>query len=121
MATHNVVITPVQSGDIGGMQTSRYDKLEVAFGTIPTGSFAVGDQLNFVSVRSKTILKAEFRQNGVSLGSFLNDTNFSTPVSLAGTGGTTFGYWIMYLRGGEAGTGSSTGATPFNIAATIAS
>ena len=97
---------------IGGLVTSRYEKAEMAFGTIPAGSYKAGDTISFADVPSKYIVEARVTAHlaaGVVALDVVPGTNLTDgPLTLAlGTGvytnGTTAGpllsYVIHYIRG----------------------
>ena len=58
MATHKVKKVAVETTDIAGLKSSRYEKLQVSYGSIPAASYALGDTLVFSDVPSKDIIRA---------------------------------------------------------------
>jgi len=97
----------VKNSATGAMSTkaakrSRFEKSEIAYGTIPAGAYAVGDTLVFANIPSKEIIHARFvAGTGKSLELFCG-ANLSTPVAwnVANGGATSaISYVVTYIRG----------------------
>jgi hypothetical protein len=116
MATYSIrkVASTADATQIGGLITSRYEKASMAFGTVPAGSYKLGDTLSFDDVDAQYIVEARITAHtsgtAVSVLDVVPGTNLNTgelKLSLgAGTDGTTDGpllsYVIYYIRGNGA-------------------
>lgn len=58
MATHKVKKVAVDTTDIAGLKSSRYEKLQVSYGAIPAASYTLGDTIVFSDVPSRDIIRA---------------------------------------------------------------
>lgn len=64
MATHKVKKVAVNSEvttedfDIGGLKSSRYEKLQVSYGVIPADSYDINDYIVFSDVPARDIIRA---------------------------------------------------------------
>ena len=112
MATHKVkkiavdTVATTPNFDLGGLKSSRYEKLQVSYGVIAAGSYTLGDTLIFSDVPSQDIIKATVVAHGgdpavldVFPGSDNSGTytlNLPSSVSTA----VKLSYVIEYIRGG---------------------
>ncbi len=109
MAIKEVKKVAVDSTDIGGFNRSRYEKIEVAYGTVAASSYAVNDTIHFSDVPAKEIIEAKFvapnAELAISPGT--NLTNAIVFDVLNGGDPVAFDYVITYVRGGgETGLGN---------------
>ena len=112
MATHHVKKYAVETTDIGGLKSSRYEKLQVSYGTIPSDSYSVGDLLVFGDVPSRDIIRATIVAHAVSpvVLEIYPGTDISSAVSFDIVTNVEISYVIEYVRGsGQVGDGSSEG------------
>ena len=105
MATKYIKKVPTQPSDVGGLKSSRYEKLQVSYGVITADSYALGDTLVFGDVPSFDIIKATVIAHSTSpavldiypgsdnSGTFTLDLPdfVTTPVKLS--------YVVEYIRG----------------------
>jgi hypothetical protein len=117
MATFKVKKVAVAATDLGGLQSSRYEKLQVSYGVIPpitngAATYANGDYLVFSDVPSKSIIRATVIAHYPDQPAVLevypgSDKNVPFTLSLP-TGVTApveISYIIEYVRGtGRVGT-----------------
>jgi hypothetical protein len=100
--SHNIVkVVGASALDIAGFNRTRYDSLEVAYGTIASGTYVKNDFFYFGQVPSKTIIAATFTTDEtspvtVSIGPSFNLSNVVHIT--ANNGGTAVGvdYVIYY-------------------------
>lgn len=118
MATHKVKKVAVSSSDIGGLKSSRYEKLQASYGVIPafgvdgTASYASGDSIVFNDVPSKDIIRATVIAHDPASPTVLevypgSDKNSAFTLNLASgvTAPVELSYIIEYVRGtGRVGT-----------------
>ncbi len=100
------------AGEIGGLNTSRYEKAEVAFGVIAQGSYSLGDIASFDDVRSHQIIEARITAHTESPVTLeINPgTDLSEPILLNYGSNVKVSYVIHYVRGsGKVGAGPSQG------------
>jgi len=112
MATYHVKKYAVETTDIGGLKSSRYEKLQVSYGTIPANSYAIGDYLVFGDVPSRDIIRATIVTHAVSPVKLdvYPGTNVASALSLSVAGTEKISYVIEYVRGsGHVGVGTSEG------------
>ena len=117
MATHKVkkiaVDTTGPDLDISGLKSSRYEKLQVSYGVIPSTAYAVGDTLVFSDVPAQDIIKATVVAHGanpavldVYPGSD-NSGTFTLDLPASVTTHQKLSYIIEYVRGtGRVGSSS---------------
>jgi len=112
MATHHIKKYAVEATDLGGLKSSRYEKLQVSYGTIASGSYSLGDYLVFGDVPSRDIIRATIishQTTPVSLEIYPG-TDVSTYLSLPLASTYKLSYVIEYVRGsGHVGFGTSEG------------
>jgi hypothetical protein len=103
MATHKVKKTALpDSTDFGGLKSSRYEKLEVSYGTIEASSYSLLDTLVFADIPATEIVNATVVAHAVSpvVLNVYSDTDMSTPLTLGGvTTPVKLSYVIKYVRG----------------------
>lgn len=96
--------------DIAGLKSSRYEKLQVSYGFIPTDTIKLGDVLLFSDVPSADIIRATLTVHEATPLTLevLPGTNISNPLGIqlaqTGTPGDTLvssriSYIIEYVRG----------------------
>jgi hypothetical protein len=112
MATHKVKKYAVEATDLSGLKSSRYERLQVSYGTIESGSYTIGDYLVFADVPSRDIIRATVVSHQtvpVSLEVYPGtDTSVALALPLAST--YKLSYLIEYVRGsGKVGAGASEG------------
>lgn len=110
MATHKVkkiaVDTTTPNFDLGGLKSSRYEKLQVSYGVIAAGSYALGDTLIFSDVPSQDIIKATVVAHGgdpAVLDVFPGSDNsgiYTLSLPSTVTTAVKLSYVIEYIRGG---------------------
>lgn len=103
MPTFNVKKIATQPGDIGGLKRSRYERLQVSYGTIEASSYDILDTLVFTDVPSSSVVRATIVAHaspsdikrkiypGDSVASPITFTGVTSPVKLS--------YIIEYVRG----------------------
>lgn len=115
MATLKVKKVAVDTTDIDGLQSSRYEKLQVSYGVIAPTDYALGDSIVFSDVPSKSIIRATVVAHDPQAPAVLDvypgsDKNspftLKIPVGVAGT--VELSYIIEYVRG-TGRVGSTTG------------
>lgn len=111
MATHKVkkiavdTVATTPNFDLGGLKSSRYEKLQVSYGVIAASSYANGDTLIFSDVPSQDIIKATVVAHGASpavLDVYPGSDNSGTyTLNLpSGVSAPKLSYVIEYIRGG---------------------
>lgn len=122
MATKKVKKLAVATSDLGGLKSSRYEKLQVSYGYIPASTISTGDVLSFADVPSADILRATLiahEATPVVLEVFPG-SDVSSQLSmnlLQGAGSVTcrISYVIEYIRGtGKVGASTSSAAALLN-------
>jgi hypothetical protein len=110
MATHHVKKYAVDATDLGGLKSSRYEKLQVSYGVIAGGSYTLGDTLVFGDVPSRDIIQATIKAPSNTL-SVYPGTDVSSPLTLTvNSASEEISYVIEYVRGsGHVGIGGSEG------------
>jgi hypothetical protein len=118
MSTYNVKKVAVADSDIGGLKSSRYEKIQVSYGKLSSSSYNILDTLVFSDVPSQDLIRATITAHAspditVSIYPGVNNTS---PVAIGGfTSPVDISYVIEYVRGGgqvgadasgEAGEGS---------------
>lgn len=103
MSTFNVKKLATTTQDIGGLNRSRYEKLQVSYGTIEASSYDILDTLVFTDVPSFNIVRATITAHAspsdVILKVYPGDIA-NGPVTLSGiTQSTKLSYIIEYVRG----------------------
>jgi hypothetical protein len=99
-------------GEIGGLNTSRYEKAEVAFGVIAVGDYNLADIAVFDDVRSHKIIEARITAHTESPVTLeINPgTDLTNPILLNYASHVKVSYVIHYVRGsGKVGAGPSEG------------
>jgi hypothetical protein len=87
--------------DIGGLKSSRYEKLQVSYGSIEASSYAFLDTLVFADVPARDIIKASIIAHTdpvVSLEVYPG-TDVSAPLTLDIPEPAKISYIIEYVRG----------------------
>jgi uncharacterized membrane protein len=102
MSTKRIKKIAVETNDIGGLKSSRYEKLQVSFGSIEASSYSLLDTLSFADVPARDIIRASIVAHTspvVSLDVYPG-TDVSAPLTLAGiTSPAKISYVIEYVRG----------------------
>ena len=101
MATKTVQKLSTSTSQIGGLKTSRYEKLEVAYGVIPAASYTLGDTISFAGVRSKDIVDATIvvhTDSPVTLRVYPG-TDLTSALPIATLTKADISYIINYVRG----------------------
>jgi hypothetical protein len=86
---------------IGGLKSSRYEKLQVTYGTIAAADYTMGDTLVFSDIPSRDVIRATFivhTTNPAELYVYPG-TDVSGTLSLAATSKQKISYVIEYVRG----------------------
>jgi hypothetical protein len=112
MATLKVKKVAVAATDIGGLLSSRYEKLQVSYGVIAPTDYAVGDSIVFADVPSKSIIRATVVAHDPQAPAVLDvypgsDKNspFTLSLPTGVPGPVEISYIIEYVRGtGRVGT-----------------
>lgn len=104
MATKNVKKLAIATSDIGGLKSSRYEKIQVSYGAIASSAYSLGDTIAFSEVPALDIIKATvvahstnpavldvYPASSKSNTFNLNIPGASAPVDLS--------YIIEYVRG----------------------
>lgn len=109
-----VTVTNSTTGSMGTLaaKRSRYEKLEVGYGKIPSAAYAVGDTLSFDAFPMKGLVYAKFVSNGEVLEVFAG-ADLSSPLDfdISNSSSTAdISYVISYIKG----TGKVNG--PTNVA-----
>lgn len=103
MSTIKVRKLKIASNDAIGFKISRYEKMEVAFGTVLAAAYTIGDTLSFAEVPASVVVSATFITADTTpiVVQALNITDFTTPVPVNVTSGTAvdISYRIEYIRG----------------------
>ena len=122
MATKKVKKVAVETDDVAGLKSSRYEKLQVSYGYIPAGKISTGDVLSFTDVPSRDILRATLvahESTPVVLEVFPGtDISSQLSMNLAQSSGAVthnISYVIEYVRGtGKVGVSASSAAALLN-------
>ena len=106
MATKKIKKVAVETNDLSGLKSSRYEKLQVSYGFIPAGTISTGDVLSFTDVPSVDIIRATLVAHEATpvLLEVFPGTNVSSQLSmnLQQSGGlvtSNISYVIEYVRG----------------------
>lgn len=110
MSTKRIRKIAVETNDVGGLKSSRYERLQVSYGSIEASSYSLLDTLSFADVPARDIIRATIVAHTspvVSLDVYPG-TNVTSPLTLAGiTSPAKISYVIEYVRGsGRTGTSS---------------
>lgn len=92
----------VGSTDIGGLKSSRYEKMQVTFGVIQAADYAVGDTIIFSDVPSADVVRATIVAHAVSPVTLevLPGTDLTSALPLVvGGSAVKISYIIEYIRG----------------------
>ena len=112
MATLHVKKVAVAATDLGGLKSSRYEKLQVSYGRIDAGDYDSGDTLVFADVPSRDIIRATIivhTTNPAELYVYPG-TDVTEALPLSATGHEDISYVIEYVRGtGRPGTSEDQG------------
>ena len=115
MATHKVKKIAVETTDIGGLKSSRYEKLQVSYGKILAAAYSPGDTLVFADVPSQRIVKATVVAHSNTSPAVLDvypgsakNSPFTLNLPTGQSSSVDLSYIIEYVRGGGK-VGSSTG------------
>mgnify|MGYP003346439653 CR=1 FL=1 len=122
MATHHVKKYAVDTTDIGGLKSSRYEKLQVSYGTIEAGSYSIGDYLTFGDVPSRDIIRATVISHQtvpVSLEIYPG-TDVSSALALPLADTYKLSYVIEYVRGSGKAGAETTGGDLLSVHVTAA-
>jgi hypothetical protein len=113
MATYKVKKLASGASDISGLKTSRYEKLQVAYGAISDTAYALNDTLVFHDVPSKDIIRATVVAHAtvpITLEVFPATNVTGSPFTLTlstGQAACKISYVIEYIRGnGKVGIGA---------------
>jgi hypothetical protein len=104
MATKSVRKVAATSAQIGGLNSSRFEKLEIAYGVIKAADYTVGDTIVFSGIPSKDIVTATITANnttGTPSAPITLDVIPGTVMTSAlplQTDGTEISYVIQYVR-----------------------
>ena len=103
MPTFNVKKLATAEGDIGGLKRSRYERLQVSYGTIEASSYDILDTLVFTDVPSfnvvRAVIVAHTSPSPVTLKVYPG-TSVASPLTLTGlTAPAKISYLIEYIRG----------------------
>lgn len=102
MATKRIKKVAVETNDVGGLKSSRYERLQVSYGSIEASDYSLLDTLSFAEVPARDIIKASIIAHTspvVSLDVYPG-TDVSSPLTLAGiTSPVKLSYIIEYVRG----------------------
>ena len=102
MSTKRIRKVAVESNDVGGLKSSRYEKLQVSYGSIEASSYSLLDTLAFTDVPASDIIRASIIAHTspvVSLEIYPG-TDVEAPLTLAGvTSPVKISYVIEYVRG----------------------
>lgn len=122
MAIKKVKKIAVETSDIAGLKSSRYEKLQVSYGHIPAGTISTGDVLSFSDVPSADILRATLVAHEATpvVLELFPGSNISSQLSMnllqnAGSVTCKISYVIEYIRGtGKVGVSTSSAAALLN-------
>lgn len=101
MAELKVKKVAVAAGDVSGLKSSRYEKMQVSYGTIAAADYSLGDTVVFSDVPSKDIIKATIvahTSSPVTLDVYPG-TDVSSALTLAISEKATISYVLEYVRG----------------------
>lgn len=104
MAIRKLKKVAVDTTDIGNLKSSRYEKLQVSYGSISAASYELLDTLVFADVPARDIIRATIvahtsATTSVSLEVY-PATDSSVPLTLSGvTAACDVSYVIEYVRG----------------------
>ena len=109
MATHKIKkVSLPDSTDIAGLKSSRYEKLQVSYGSIEASSYSLLDTLVFADIPTSKIISATIVVHAGSpvVYNIYPGTDISSPIEIGGVTATAkISYVIKYVRGtGEVGT-----------------
>jgi hypothetical protein len=103
MATRNVIKGITNSGagvnTIGGYKSSRYERFEIGFGTIPANGYAAGDTIQFPVEPSSQIIEATFCAAGGTAVNTYPSTNYANAIAVNSNSNVAIDYVIKYKRG----------------------
>ena len=103
MPTYNVKKVATSTTDIGGLKSSRYEKLQVSYGKIPASSYELLDTIVFGAIPSKEIIRATIIAHAspdVSLVVYPANVSNEQPYTLSSvTSPVDISYVIEYVRG----------------------
>lgn len=104
MALRPVKKIATGDSDVGGLKSSRYEKLQVSYGSIEASSYDLLDTLVFSDVPSQDIVRATIVAHTVSpivLDVYPGTFEATKPLTITGvTSPVKLSYVIEYVRGG---------------------
>ena len=101
MATRHIKKLAVETSDIGGLKSSRYEKLQVSYGRIAAASYNNGDTLVFSDVPARDIVRATVVAHTANPAELYvyPGTDVSSALTLRSTAKADISYVIEYIRG----------------------
>ena len=100
MSTHNLRKVAVASTDIANQKVARFDRINLAYGTIPAASYVAGDTLVFSQIDAKDIVDVRLTPTNGTPISVYNNADFTQPIRLAvGAVASDIVYRIEFVRG----------------------
>jgi hypothetical protein len=112
MATKNIKKIAVETSDIAGLKSSRYEKLQVSYGAIASSQYAINDTLSFSGIPSQDIIRATVIAHSATPGTLevypASDKNSTFTLTIPGsTTPVDLSYIVEYVRGtGQVGSAS---------------
>lgn len=104
MASRSVKKLAVATTDIGGLKSSRYEKLQVSYGSIEASSYDLLDTIVFSDVPAQSLVRATFVAHDVSpvtLEVYPGTADLSLPLTVGSLSSPVkISYVIEYSRGG---------------------
>jgi hypothetical protein len=102
MSTKRIRKIAVETNDVGGLKSSRYEKLQVSYGSVEASSYLLLDTLSFADVPARDIIRATIvaHTDPVITLDVYPGTDTSVPLTLSGvTAPAKISYVIEYVRG----------------------
>jgi hypothetical protein len=104
MATRSVKKVATAATDVGGLKSSRYEKLQVSYGSIEASSYSLLDTIVFTDVPAQDIVRATIVAHDVSpvtLEVYPGTVGNAGPLTIGGISAPVkLSYVIEYVRGG---------------------
>jgi len=103
MANKTVKKLAIETSDIPGLKSSRYERLQVSYGAIATSQYSWGDTLTFADVPSRDIIRASVVAHSTNPATLevypASDKADPFTLQVPGPALAPLSYIIEYVRG----------------------
>ena len=112
MSTKNIKKIALTTSDISGLKSSRYEKLQVSYGSIASSQYTVGDTLAFKDIPAQDIIRATVVAHSANPATLevypASNKNNTFNLQIPGSSPADLSYIVEYVRGtGRVGSASN--------------